>query len=53
MMKKIFNAKVYFGMFLLFLVFWRVGYETQFFQIRGIRGTPKGIRGIRGTPISL
>ncbi len=36
MTRKIFNAKAYFWMFLLFLVFWRVGYVLHFFQLRPV-----------------
>jgi len=36
MSRKIFNAKTSFWMFLLFLVFWRVGYALHFFQLRPV-----------------
>ena len=32
MIKKFFNAKMYFWMFLIFLIFWRVGYAMHFFE---------------------
>ena len=36
MVKKFFNAKAYFWMFLLFLIFWRVGYSMNFFAYRPV-----------------